>query len=794
MRPTIASLRTMLAIAIAYYAFGRLGQLVAIPPNNVTFLWLPAGIALAALYRMGPRYWPGVWLGALVVDSWVFLAPEGLARTLLIGGVMATGATLQAVLGASLLRRSGGIFQDVGSVFRFIGPLAFGTCLVSATLGTTVLCAAGQLPWQAYPFLWLTWWLGDIVGVIVATPFLLAWWAEGMSLKHWGRVVLDFLPLVIASALVFLNDRLIPIAFLPLPLVVWLSFKYRLRGAVSAVVLVYGFALAGSLRGVGPFAGRGVQEALLLFVTYVVVLTLSALVVAVVEGLRRAASRGYLETLVTLEDVIQTIPDFFFIIDLDGELLRWNRSFSEASGFSDAELAHKPVLSFYSDADRPVVAAAIAEVYTKGYTSLQATVVKKDGSPLPIDFVAAPLRDAKGEVIGLISLGRDYRERKRMAERLRESEHRFRTMALRVPVGIFLTDAAGFCVFVNERWSYLTGLSEAQALGTGWANALHPLDRARVFAEWEAAVAARREFSSEYRFLRPDGSIVWVYGNATPLDPSAEEATGYIGTVTDLTERIEAERLKLNFVNAVSHDLRTPLASIMGFAEFLEDEIEGPLNAPQREYLAQIQRGAKRLEQLVDDLLDFATIEAGSFRMNVAPEDFGALLTEIASSFRPQADEGGLTLELDLPAEPLMVPMDRRRIERVVMNLVQNAIKFSPRGGRITLRASIADQTLRCEVGDRGRGIPASALPKLFKPFSQLEDGNVKGGAGLGLSISKAIVEAHRGTIGVLSALGSGSTFWFTLPVVAEPAPSFERLAGPGASPRYTAWDPPDGR
>ncbi|MBO9542297.1 MASE1 domain-containing protein [bacterium] len=668
MRPTFEDLRAILAIAIAYYAVGRLGLLVAIPPGNVTFLWLPAGIALAALYAMGARWWPGVWLGALAVNVEVF-AEGGIAlgQSLALGALIATGAVVQAILGAWLLRRSGGLFKDVASVFRFGGPIAFGTCLLNATVGVTALCTAGMIPWTAFPGTWLTWWLGDSAGVLVATPFILAWWQRPASTRRWRATALGFLALALVSAVVFLNAHAWPIAYLPVPLVVWLSLKYRLRGAVSATALVFAFALAGALSGLGPYEGREVQEALMLFCSYVVVVSLTALVLVVVEGGRRQADRGLKETLTALEENLQA--------------------------------------------------------------------------------------------------------RKRMEDRLRESEHRFRTLAMRVPVGIFMTDAAGDCVFVNERWRFFTGLTEAQALGTGWASALHPIDRERVSAEWEAAVAAGREFSSEYRFMRPDGSFIWVYGNASPLDPDAGGAVGYVGTLTDLTERIEAERLKLSFVNAVSHDLRTPLASIMGFAEFLEDGLAGPLNPAQGEYLSQIQRGVRRLEQLVDDLLDFATIEAGSFRLSIVPVDFGALLREVAASLRPQAEEGQLALELEIAPDSLLVPMDCRRIERVVMNLLQNAIKFSPQGGSIVVRAVVEGDCLRCEVVDRGRGIPTNDLPKLFKPFGQLEAGNVKGGAGLGLSISKSIVEAHHGTIGVRSTVGEGSTFWFTLPLSTRHAP-----------------------
>ncbi|HEY9899473.1 MAG TPA: PAS domain S-box protein [Pantanalinema sp.] len=776
MRPTFGCLRSIVAVAIAFYAFGRLGQLVAIPPGNVTFLWLPAGIALAALYAGGASLWPGVWLGSLALNVGV-LAGSGLVPAVLIGAAIASGATLQALLGAWWLRRFGGIFNDVRSVLLFGGPLAFGTCLLNATVGIAVLSAAGLTPWSAYGWTWLTWWLGDVTGVLVATPFLLAWWGGRVDARYVGSLLLRFLPLGLVLVLVFFNPRALPLAFLPLPFVLWLSLSHGLRGAVSTTVLVFAFALTGALMGQGPFAGRGIQEALMLFAVYVVVLSLTALVLAVVEERRKQAERGLKESLATIETILQEIPDMVVILDRTGRLVRWNRKFAETSAYPDAEIENRQALSFFREADRPRVAAAIVEVYDAGYATLQAALQRRDGSLLPIDYSAAPLRDARGEVIGLIGVARDFREHKRMEDRLRESEHRFRTVAMRVPVGIFMTDAGGACVFVNERWCFLTGISEAQALGAGWRDALHPLDRARVLAEWAAAVAAGAEFSSEYRFLRPDGSFVWVYGNATPLDPEAKEPVGYIGTLTDLTERIEAERLKLSFVNAVSHDLRTPLSTIKGFAEFLEDGLAGALNPAQGEYLAQIQRGTRRLEQLVDDLLDFATIEAGAFRLNLAPVDFGALLQEVASSLRPQAEEGQLVLDLEVVPASLLVPMDCRRIERVVLNLLQNAIKFSPRGAHITLRASVDGDRLRCEVIDRGRGIPANDLPKLFRPFGQLEAGNVKGGAGLGLSIGKAIVEAHRGAIGVLSKVGEGSTFWFTLPLSADQAPAAPPLA-----------------
>lgn len=228
---------------------------------------------------------------------------------------------------------------------------------------------------------------------------------------------------------------------------------------------------------------------------------------------------------------------------------------------------------------------------------------------------------------------------------------------------------------------------------------------------------------------------------------------------------LELDRLKTAFVNAVSHDLRTPLTSIKGFAEFLEDELGGPLTPDQLEFVLQIERGSKRLETLVDDLLDFARIEAGTFRLRPEEADLASLVHTVVDSLRPQAEAAHLALKATTAEAPLPVCMDPARIEQVLMNLVQNAIKFTPAGGSIEVRARRAGPDLVCEVADTGEGIAPADLPKLFQRFSQLKVGQAKGGTGLGLSISKSIVEAHGGSIGVRSELGHGSTFWFTLPL-----------------------------
>lgn len=387
------------------------------------------------------------------------------------------------------------------------------------------------------------------------------------------------------------------------------------------------------------------------------------------------------------------------------------------------------------------------------------------------------------------ALGSTTQELKTRSEELATQRELFETIVDHAPVGIAYYDRDLTIRWANPVLAQMLGspiervirskVSEAFArLGEPILEQLkHVLDRGDPLTEQAVSLSHQ-----------PDGQGGPLYLDMmyVPVRDPRGQVVGVVGMFLDVSERIaqermqqaqieklrEVDRLKTDFLNAASHELRTPLSSITGYAEFLEDRLGGPLTDVQSQYVSEIQKGGLRLQHLVDDLLDFARLEAGTFTLACKETDLAQLLELEVASLRPQAEEGHLSLCLDVPEGPAPIVIDAQRIGQVILNLVGNALKFTPPGGRIDVSLSRQPGEMRVEVRDNGPGIAAEHLPHLFERFFQVDPSLTRahGGTGLGLAISKSLVEAHGGTIGVQSEPHHGSTFWFALPIQQENA------------------------
>ncbi|MGD0174139.1 MAG: ATP-binding protein [Anaerolineales bacterium] len=233
----------------------------------------------------------------------------------------------------------------------------------------------------------------------------------------------------------------------------------------------------------------------------------------------------------------------------------------------------------------------------------------------------------------------------------------------------------------------------------------------------------------------------------------------------------ELNQLKADFVANISHELRTPMTHIVGYIDLLADDTFGPVSPQQREALETLHRAAERLNGLIDDLIQFSDTSRGGITLNVQSVSLRDVIQEMLSRMMSKAQRGNVRIEIHLPSDLPPVHADGRKITWVISQLVDNGIKFTPSGGKVTLRAGGASDRVWVTVEDTGVGIPASRMNELFEPFHQL-DGSItrrQGGTGMGLYLCKQIVEAHGSKITLQSKEGSGSMFLFDLPIARPP-------------------------
>ncbi|HKD95665.1 MAG TPA: HAMP domain-containing sensor histidine kinase, partial [Gaiellaceae bacterium] len=236
-----------------------------------------------------------------------------------------------------------------------------------------------------------------------------------------------------------------------------------------------------------------------------------------------------------------------------------------------------------------------------------------------------------------------------------------------------------------------------------------------------------------------------------------------------LYEELEtASRHKSDFLATMSHELRTPLNAIIGFSEVLREQMFGNLNERQLAYVEDVLEAGKHLLSLINDVLDLAKIEAGKMELELSAVAVPELLRSAVSMHSESADRGGLALSLTTEPEQITITADERRVRQIAFNLLSNAVKFTPAGGHVDVSARLDDQQVEIAVADTGPGIPAADLETIFEEFEQTTDGKQADGTGLGLPLSRKLVELHGGRLWAESTPGHGSTFRFTLPTRQE--------------------------
>ena len=379
------------------------------------------------------------------------------------------------------------------------------------------------------------------------------------------------------------------------------------------------------------------------------------------------------------------------------------------------------------------------------------------------------------------------------AAAVRESQAWHAALAAFAPVGLVRTDAHGRTTYVNERWTQLTGVS-GRGAAPPWGDDLHPEDGARVFDEWAQALREGQDFSAEFRRADParpsDSMARWLLAHARPVRDAGDRVVEFIGVLMDITDRKRAEeeraeltaraqaaqreaeaanQTKDDFLAALSHELRTPLNALLLWVQVLREAPHDP--SMYERALDAIERSARLQTRLVENLVDLARISSGKFTIALEPVELTSIVRTAVDRVREEIAQKSIALTMELGAKGSWILGDSARLQQVLLNLLSNAIRFTPRDGAIHVGLSQQDTETQVSVRDTGEGMAPEFQAHLFERFRQAEGGARRrhGGLGLGLALARDIVERHGGRITAASeGRGRGATFTMALPLASD--------------------------
>ena len=466
--------------------------------------------------------------------------------------------------------------------------------------------------------------------------------------------------------------------------------------------------------------------------------------------------------------LIDSVSDMVALVDADGTIRFVNASVERVLGLAPADVEGQPVLALMDDADRAKMASYWDHVvHSSGVgPPIQFRARRSDGSWRILETIANNLL-AHPAVRGVVFNTRDVTEREQAKADLYLRNHAIASTS----EGITISDPlqpGNPLIYVNSGFERLTGWRSEDVLGRSCRYLHGPDTDPAAIAAIKQAIAEERHGVVEILNYRRDGTPFWNLLSITPVRNSAGNVTNYIGVQVDITKRKEVERLKNELVATVSHELRTPLASLRGFAELMLQRVYPP--AQQREFLRIIHQEAMRLGKLIDDFLDLQRMESGREDWSLEPVDLKPAIDETVALLAPTSTQH--TLTLDVPDALPRVRANTDRVRQALVNLIANAIKFSPTGGEVRVGARAEADAVTLWVRDGGIGMTAEAMRDLFTKFYRVDNAETRriGGTGLGLALVKEIAAAHGGKVWVESALGAGSTFFLALPTMAAAA------------------------
>ena len=802
----------MVILTAFYFVGGLLGKEASFLSGSMALVWPPAGIALAAILLFGYRFWVGVALGA-VMFSFMHGMPLGFFT---LG--TAVGNTVGAVVCAYLLKRIisfDASMERTRDVTGYIGLACILGTTVNAAFNVVGLIYSGAASWDdMFPAI-LEWWVPNALAGLVVAPFILAWATR--SIIRWdyrliGEAVLCGIGLLGGTLISFhtwlaYGIQNYPLAYLPVPFLVWSALRFGQRGATTGTLLVSGLAIHALLRGRGPFVMNTEKESLMLIGSYIGILAVTNLLLAATAMERKRAEQATTDSEKRFRAVVEDQTDLICRFKSDGTLTFVNEAYCRFHGKARQELLGTNFLQVLSQDDVNVPLSYFEAL------PLEQPVVSFDHKVLTSDdrvvwhqcTVRRLFRD-KSDTLEFQAVIQDITHRVESEHAVRTSETKYRSLVANIPDVVWTANSERQLTYISSNVEKILGYTSEEMIRSGgdlWLDRIHPNDIANVDQAYQLLFTKKKKFDVEYRLRRKDEEWIWLHSRALATCGREGEVCAD-GIFSDITRRKEAEealqqaknaaetanRAKSQFLANMSHELRTPLNAIIGFSEILVDKTFGDLNDRQFKYSNNILNSGRHLLQLINDILDLSKIEAGRLELSRASFSVGNALRNVHAIVKTLANKKGITLDFQIAEGLPALFADEAKFKQVMYNLLSNAIKFTPDGGLVTVSTAPVDasqgvhapgidfagtgECLWVVVQDTGIGIKPQDQERIFLEFEQVDSsyGRQQQGTGLGLALTRKLVEMHGGRIWVESngIEGEGSKFTCLIPFQSEQA------------------------
>jgi PAS domain S-box-containing protein len=477
--------------------------------------------------------------------------------------------------------------------------------------------------------------------------------------------------------------------------------------------------------------------------------------------------------------LIEASADALFAIAPDGTVTDVNEEATRLTGFSRKHLVNSRFAQYFTESERARdgVQQTLAERRVLGY---ELVLITRYGRRIAVGFNAGVFTDAAGLPLGILAAARDITEQKALEQQLRDQQFYSRSLIESNIDALMTTDPVGVITDVNQQMESLTGLTRDELIGSPFKNCF--TDPARAEEGIRRVLREGKVTNYELTACNKTGDETVVSYNAATFYDREGKLQGVFAAARDVTERkrfeqtLQEKNLELEsaslakdrFLASMSHELRTPLNAIIGFTGTLLMKLPGPLTDDQDNQLSIIKTSAKHLLSLINDLLDLAKIESGKVELKPEPVVCQELVQEVATALRGLAEEKGLRFDVRLPSQNLLVHTDRRATYQVLMNLTNNAIKFTDDGEvciEVAARRENGQRSVAFAVIDTGVGIPLDDQVRLFQAFTQIGHSSAqrREGTGLGLHLSQKLAQLLGGHVELQSEVGKGSKFTFVL-------------------------------